>query len=230
MSTLAPQTASESAPRLSICLHCGLPLARGDRSKFCCRGCEAVYALLHDEGLARYYDLRRGVGASVTQTGSSKDQKWLEPIAARIAQSQSPVRETLDVQGIHCAGCVWLIDELFRREPGANRIEVNPSTGRIQIVVGSNFEIVRWADRVEQFGYRFGPADRVENGQANSLLMRMGICIALAMNSMIFAIAIYAGLRDPTLLRLFQTINLALSVSPLHAASSAGAISQSGCA
>ena len=39
----------------------------------------------------------------------------------------------------------------------------------------------------------------------------MGVCIAIAMNSIIFAVAMYAGLHDGPLFALFQRLNLALS-------------------
>jgi hypothetical protein len=46
-----------------VCDHCGLPVLPGRACRdeaertFCCAGCRAVYALLHDAGLARYYGL-----------------------------------------------------------------------------------------------------------------------------------------------------------------------------
>ena len=42
---------------LKECIHCGLPLSKSQlaaRERFCCRGCEAVYSLIHDEGLERF--------------------------------------------------------------------------------------------------------------------------------------------------------------------------------
>ncbi|MEL6340512.1 MAG: heavy metal translocating P-type ATPase metal-binding domain-containing protein, partial [Myxococcota bacterium] len=44
----------------SSCAHCGLPVP-GSTSRdvvFCCLGCEAVYTLLHRQGLDPFYRLR----------------------------------------------------------------------------------------------------------------------------------------------------------------------------
>ena len=79
----ASPPASAVSVREATCLHCRLPLATGCTSAFCCRGCEAVHALLADAGLERYYDLGGGEGHPVAQ--SSVDHKWLEPIALRLA-------------------------------------------------------------------------------------------------------------------------------------------------
>ena len=61
MVALPESAASEAGPAQGgVCLHCASPTPAG--SAFCCAGCENVHALLRDEGLARYYDLRGGAG------------------------------------------------------------------------------------------------------------------------------------------------------------------------
>ena len=49
------------------CTHCGLPVPAGlveagAAEQFCCNGCRTVYAVLRDEGLDTYYDLRESAG------------------------------------------------------------------------------------------------------------------------------------------------------------------------
>jgi hypothetical protein len=105
------------------CLHCALPLPAFEKSAFCCRGCEAVYGLLSNGGLARYYELGGGDGHPVSQ--GTSDHKWLEPIATRLASQPGLTRLVLDVQGLHCSACVWLFEEIFRREPASAGIVVS---------------------------------------------------------------------------------------------------------
>src|SRR3954464_15457219 len=104
--------AVSSPPRTRVaeCLHCRLPLARGERGSFCCRGCEEVHRLLADGGLSRYYDLGGGEGHPIAP--ASSDHKWLEPIAERLASSSGLSRIVLDVQGLHCSACVWLLEKI----------------------------------------------------------------------------------------------------------------------
>lgn len=120
---------------------------------------------------------------------------------------------TMDVQGLHCVGCVWLIEKLFVRGPGGRRIVVNPSIGRVQLWVDPSFALTDFVASVERFGYLFGPPVKREPGVSRDLVARLGLCVAIAMNSMIFGIAIYAGLDRGPLYSLFTTLNFALGAA-----------------
>ena len=196
----------------ATCLHCRLSLASGETSEFCCRGCEAVHALLASAGLARYYELGGGEGHPVPATSS--DHKWLEPIAARLAaQPPGLTRVTLDVQGLHCSACVWLLDEIFRRAPSSAGIIVNPSVGSVELTIGPEFPLAAYVTDIEAFGYRFGPPLKAnaDRGTRSDLVWRMGLCIAIAMNTMIFGFAMYCGLTEGRVFRLFHALDFALS-------------------
>ena len=197
----------------SACLHCGLPVEGGAEGGFCCTGCRLVYGLLRSQKLEKYYELRGAVGTPVAEARPERrDTKWLEAIESRRAEAQGDVaRVDLDVQGLHCSACVWLIDTLFARAPGAASIVVNPAVGRANLLVSPAFDLPAFVREVESFGYLFGPALKEPETRASSLVVRMGICIALAMNAMIFAIATYAGLHDGPTFELFQRWTLALS-------------------
>lgn len=207
-----PLASAEESVREATCLHCRLPLAAGCTSGFCCRGCEAVHGLLADAGLSRYYELGGGEGHPVAP--SSVDHKWLEPIVARLAaQPPGLTRVTLDVQGLHCSACVWLLDEMFRRAPSSAGILVNPSVGSVELTIGPDFPLAGYVNEIEAFGYRFGPplkasADRTAS---SDLVWRMGVCIAIAMNTMIFGFAMYSGLTEGRVFRLFHALDFGLS-------------------
>ncbi len=201
-----------SAPDARSCLHCGLSVPAGVDGDFCCPGCAAVHDLLRGEGLGRYYDLRGKRGAPVPESPTGRrDDKWMEPLQERIRASSTHARVTLDVQGLHCVGCVWLIDELFARTAGGEHVEVNPALGRVDMVVRPEFDLRAFVRAVERFGYLFGPPlKRAERG-SRDLLWRLGVCVALSMNSMIFAIPLYAGLHEGPLFRLFTSLDFALA-------------------
>jgi Cu2+-exporting ATPase len=201
------------APAPSLpCLHCGLPVDDPRGGAFCCTGCEAVYALLQTEHLGGYYDLRGPRGVPVAdRRGDRRDDKWLDAIEARLrAESGGHARVTLDLQGVHCVACVWLIERLFERTVGGDRIAVNPSLGRVEILARPAFDLRAFVSDVERFGYLFGPPLKRARAASSDLLWRMGVCVAIAMNSMIFAVALYAGLDHGPLYDLFTTLNLAL--------------------
>lgn len=208
---------SAADSRMSVratCLHCGLRMDAGPR-EFCCVGCEAVYKLLHCEQLDRYYALRGERGVPVPEARADRrDGKWLEALEERMHSSEGDcVRATMDVQGLHCVGCVWLIDALFARAPGGKRIVVNPSLGRVDLLVNRSFDIRAFVSGVERFGYLFGPPIKSPTLASRELLWRLGVCAAIAMNSMIFGIAMYAGLDGGPLFELFTTLNFGLGTA-----------------
>jgi P-type Cu2+ transporter len=167
--------------------------------------------MLHEEKLDRYYSLRGEKGEAVTTTGRGRDLKWLEPIAAELAHADGLHRIDLDVQGLACAACVWLIDQLFRREPGAASIVVNPALGRIRLTASRDFPLARFVERVESCGYLLGPKLKSDASPSNGLMFRMGLAIAIAMNGMILAISVYAGLSEGPLHRLFLALSFGLA-------------------
>lgn len=198
-------SAVASAP-LSVargaCLHCGQRAPGGE--SFCCLGCESVYTLLHREGLERYYEL--GQGTPQANRERSADHKWIE------ALPELNGWRTLGVQGVHCTACVWLFEQVFTQRAGALAIEVNPARGTLRIAANQDFDLTAFALDIERFGYRLGPQGRTEK-RGDPLVLRMGICIALAMNAMIFAVAFYAGLSDGPLFHVFHWVELGLGVA-----------------
>jgi len=214
--TAAPPAAAPAgtpaAPR--DCVHCGLPIPaarRARRDRFCCAGCERVHALIHEAGLQRYYDLRNCPTAPPPELRENA-LAWLD----RLLEESPPaaVRSlTLDVQGIHCAACVWLLRELFRRTDGGVDLRINPAIGRAQLLWHDGTDAVPlFVREAERYGYRFGPPDKSEARRSHGLLIRLAVCTAAAMNAMIFSLCFYFGLApaDGALFELFGRLNLLL--------------------
>ncbi len=217
----APQIAScevvqrQPLPAASRCIHCAQPLVNEAFAPYCCRGCRAVHGILTKAGLTRYYDLRRGPGLPPSDLDSRRiDHKWLELIEAERSENTGVTRVSLDIQGIHCAACVWLIEELFRRHGGTRTgvMSINPALGRVELRVSPDFPLSAWIDSVEELGYLFGPARAGGARASDDLLMRVGICAALAGNVMLFAAAIYLGLREGPIYDLLNQLSYAAGV------------------
>ena len=115
-------------------------------------------ALLRDEELTRYYAIAGGDVLPVGAPPAARSHAWLEPVLAAQGQAELPTLE-LDVQGIHCAGCVWLIDELFRRRAGGASLIVNPALGKVRALLAARrLRRARASlDAVERFGYQLRP-------------------------------------------------------------------------
>jgi Cu2+-exporting ATPase len=202
-------SATEPTAREGLCLHCRSPLPAIRADGFCCAGCRHVYTLLQSSGLSRYYALRGEQAlAPVPQQARSTDPAWLEALGAEIGASATR-RLALDVQGIQCGACVWLIQSLFKRQPDALSLQLNPALGRLSCVVGRGFPVAGFVRSVEEFGYRLGPAAKTEPRERDTLLLRTGVCAALAGNTMFLGAATYLGLDSGPLSALFQNLSLA---------------------
>jgi len=214
--TMGGQIAAPRARDLARtrCLHCESPLSSG-QDDFCCTGCREVHEMLQGRGLLRYYELSQGAGVPARERGAARsDDKWIDLAERELAGKDGIALTSLDVDGLHCTACVWLIQELFKRTGAPGRVDVNTARGSLDLFIEPSFPLRDFVREVEAFGYRLGPK-RKHGAQSGELLLRMGIAIAVAMNAMIFSISIYAGLATGALFALFQYAILGLSLISL---------------
>lgn len=197
---------------------------------FCCSGCSYVFRLVHEHGLAGYYNIKDEVTAPADPAVfQPRDFSWLEtaqheaeitagagplsspPVATTGAPRTRIPELTLDVQGISCAGCVWLIERVFQQQPGARDIEANAQLGQMRLRwIPGEFSAAGFARKLQAFGYLLGPAGDVDAiPESRGLVKRIGLCAAFAMNVMLFAFPAYLGM-DPSFeyARLFSLLAL----------------------
>lgn len=218
---LATEQAAGRAAKLS-CKHCGAPSPQGE---FCCAGCAYVYRLVHDEGLDAYYTIKDDVTVPADSSLlQPRDYAWLAEAqreAEEVATNGRAPVLVLEVQGISCAGCVWLIEKVFMKQPGAGRLEVNAQTGQMRwFWEKGRFDAVECARALQRFNYLVGPAGSVNAEQAESrvLIRRVGLCTAFAMNVMLFALPTYFGMESTyEYAHLFGTLQLAFATLALLA-------------
>jgi len=208
-----PSDRRKSAAR--VCRHCGAPLldARMQESGFCCAGCSYVFRLVHEHGLASYYNIKDDVTAPADSVVfQPRDFSWLETAQKSAEQSASAIPELpLSVQGISCAGCVWLIERLFQQQPGARDVEVNATLGQLRLRwIPGEFSAADFARKLQAFGYLLGPpGDTQAVPESRGLVKRIGLCAAFAMNIMLFAFPGYFGMSpDFEYARLFDLLAL----------------------
>lgn len=207
-----------SAIHPAPCPHCGAPVPPTEPSApFCCGGCRAARQFLDGAGLGRYYELRDQSGAPPPSVASAEPRSftWLEPLLVAARPCDGIVRLELDIQGIQCAACVWLLSQLFRRSPGAVDIDINPTRGRMVLRYREGQLHVRdYLADIARLGYLTGPPSRAREGR-DDLLLRFGITSAIAMNGMIFSISTYLGLspaNDAGIYHVFGWANWVLSI------------------
>ncbi len=183
------------------CRHCGAALIdeRMRASGFCCGGCSYVFRLVHEHGLAGYYRIKDDVTAPADATVfQPRDYSWLTEAQRGAEAQETRIPElSLDVQGISCAACVWLIERVFQQQAGARDINVNAQYGTMRLRWSrGELAVADFGAKLQAFGYLVGPAG--EGGgepESRGLVKRIGLCAAFAMNVMLFTLPTYFGME-----------------------------------
>ncbi len=107
-----------------VCYHCGEKCDHSitiEEKYFCCEGCKQVFLLLDENGMCNYYDLDKTPG--IKAKGRYADHRFgyldNEEVIAKLLrfkdQTQSHVQFYLPT--MHCASCIWLLENLGRINP-----------------------------------------------------------------------------------------------------------------
>jgi Cu+-exporting ATPase len=116
----------------TTCAHCG-DECREERilfaeKNFCCEGCKTVYEILHTSDLTQFYSIEKNAGLSLK--GRKQVQyAWLDDpdAAAKVVEfsNEKITKLTLHLPQIHCASCIWLLENLHRISPAIVATKVN---------------------------------------------------------------------------------------------------------
>ncbi len=227
VSPTSPRARRADSPGQETCLHCGAPLLADAlrESGFCCAGCAYVHRLVHEHGLDRYYDIKDKVTVPADPAVfQPRDYAWLTSMQRQAEEetrdSGQPPELTLSVQGISCAGCVWLIERVFQQQPGARDIIANPQFGQLQLRwIPGEFDAGAFAHRLQSLNYLLGPAGETDTEpESRTLVRRIGLCTAFAMNVMLFTLPVYFGMEATfEYARLFSHLSMAFGTLSLLA-------------
>jgi len=190
---------TDPAPPDPRCAHCGLDAGPSPRvaggKVFCCAGCEAVYAILREEGLGAFYQAG-GVGSLAARQERAPRASAPEPVFGPLDAAGAA---ELDVVGMRCASCAWLIERYLGHRPGVAEVRVSYATSTASLrwdPATTSLGAVLAA--LQRIGYRARPAEPrlralQEGREARVLHLRTGIALLLAMNVMLASLALYAG-------------------------------------
>ncbi|MEZ4470006.1 MAG: heavy metal translocating P-type ATPase [bacterium] len=206
------------------CAHCGLPVeveAPADGPAFCCTGCATVHAALVEACLSAFYVLRERLGAdggpSAPEASADRYRHFDDPaFLERFAPDGHRIE--LALEGVHCAACVWVVEQLPRVVPGVRRAHLD--FGRARVVLDWDPEVVALsavATELHRIGYPSSPIGRAGEVALRRAdrraLIRLGVTAALAGNTMLLAFALYAGAdADSTFGRAFEWLSLLLAI------------------
>lgn len=117
----------------TTCYHCGdicdTEIVRFQEKNFCCQGCKSVYELLQSCDLGDYYQYADNPGIKKLKAPKNESFAYLDndSIADKIVSFSSPdlVKVKFRLPAMHCASCIWLIENFRKLVPGVIESRVN---------------------------------------------------------------------------------------------------------
>lgn len=200
--------------RKQLCDLCGLnggrhPFIRSfnaEQKNFCCLGCMNVYAILLESGvIAAGQDVRetevfkRSLAMGLISNGDGQRAKDIGPPVS--IPSDAPTQETLlQVSGMWCSACAWLIEHVLTRERGVVAAEAFFTSDLVKVKYCPQYlPPNRITERITELGYRVSEYNgenegtNAVNAERRDLLLRIGIAGFLYLNIMTLSTALYVG-------------------------------------
>jgi Cu+-exporting ATPase len=218
--------ATAPLPLGKTCLHCGgdcaaETLTDGEKV-FCCQGCYTVYQLLQQHALGDYYQLADRPGQSPAPKGR---WDWLdEPQAAdRLLDFRSAnlAKVHFRIPSMHCASCIWLLERLYRIQPGILASEVNFPKRTLNLSYDPRQTSLRAVvELIEALGYApaLSMADDRQQKRPDSdrtLWYELGVAAFCFGNIMMTSFPEYFHIEEGAYSVLFRWINFAFSLPVL---------------
>ncbi len=211
---MKPSTAAAT----ETCEHCGTPFfPREPEERFCCHGCRYVSQLIRENGFERFYELKgeRSVPPVGSKVFDHDETGWLRAAqtAAETAAKGASCQARFSLEGISCIACVWLVEAVFRRQPGAEAIRIDTRNAAVELTWQRELcSLGAFAAQLRRLGYRLAPYAPSAHGGGTGLGQRIGLCGFFLMNTMLFTLPGYLGMGgDFFLSPLFQMLGAAFA-------------------
>jgi len=195
------------------CFHCGeairgtafQSLLQGSEQSFCCMGCQAAATTIDACGLGHFYQYRDQPSDPVIDR-STNDQTAFDGYNNPQVQAQFVSQKSdgqisfyLQISGITCAACVWLIEQRLKQLPGVSQAALNLSTHRLLVTLeASRTPVSDIFTALGALGYSAKPWQRTEKSThfeqtQKDFIIRLGIAGIGLMQIMMNTTATYIG-------------------------------------
>ncbi|MEX2514094.1 MAG: heavy metal translocating P-type ATPase metal-binding domain-containing protein [Cyclobacteriaceae bacterium] len=126
----------------TTCFHCGEccveQTLHHDGKVFCCNGCQLVYDVLEENDLCDYYEIAPNPGNNQKKSSERKNRfdYLADPeVTSKLLDFQDPEEShvTFYIPLIHCASCIWLLENLHQLDQAITSSRVNFLQKKVQI-------------------------------------------------------------------------------------------------
>ncbi len=181
----------------SHCKHCSLRILDENLAQtgFCCPGCKEAYKIINEIGLGNYYQYK------INNPNVRNLKPELENVidnanfATQLEENKFEIVLALD--GLHCAACVWLIENLLKKEEKVYFVRINLTkkylklrwSGEKQDINQIILPIIRIGYKVFLFDEEF--IEEQEKRSGSDLIKRLAVAGFGAGNIMLISIILW---------------------------------------
>ncbi len=201
----------------AACFHCGEANLEGGRYSvtilgeqraMCCPGCQAVAETIVMGGLEDYYrqrfasaakpnaeELEQVLAQADNLSSAELEQPWVH-------QKRDGVSAILQIDGVTCAACGWLIERHLHRQPGVVSARFNLSTHELLLHWQSDsYALADCVRELAALGYqaRVRQPDDLQTRcrrERKAAIGRLAVGGLGAMQAMMYAVGLYFGVGD----------------------------------
>jgi Cu2+-exporting ATPase len=178
--------------RLNSCKHCGLNTDQ--EQEFCCQGCEMAYKIINKLGLSNYYQMRLLNGSEKKLKPEMEDIIDIDEFVI----SENDIHHLcLAISGLHCAACIWLIENILNKQPNVIKARVNLSKKRLYLEwQGDKKYGNQLVKSIFEIGYKLYPLDeeimtKEDQKYNDDLLKALGVAGFGVGNIMLFSVSLW---------------------------------------
>ncbi len=187
------------------CIHCGEdcgkhPVMWNDKP-FCCNGCKTVYQILNQNEMKQYYEIEKmpGIKVETHDVGDKYAFLDLDEVKEKLLDfsDSGTGKVTFFVPVIHCASCIWLLENLNTLHTGIIHSSVNFPKKEVYITFKEDeISLRQIAELLASIHYvpeiTLDSLDKDKKGKSDkTLIIKIGITGFVLMNVMFYNIPEY---------------------------------------
>ncbi len=217
-----------SATTRFVCAHCGDAADSALQDKqghiFCCNGCASVYGLLQSHDLGNFYEISGARAVKPRDIDPSRFDHLNDAGVQALFftyQDERIYKVSLRLPQIHCAACIYLLENLYRFDTGVVRSEVDFLKKEAHLTVKkAELPFKALVILLARLGYEPNlhhglDSQKPAADEQKALIRRLAVAGFAFGNIMLLSFPEYlsdGGVKEPLLRSVIQTLSILLSL------------------
>jgi Cu+-exporting ATPase len=212
-----------------VCYHCGDICKDNSISinekVFCCNGCKTVYELLDANDLCNYYNIDDKPGITKNYSAVRNYDFLDDPeLKSKLIDFTNGKLTTITfyIPQMHCSSCIWLLENLYKLNPGVVQSQVNFLQKKLSVKYKEELiSIKELVQLLDALGYEPNlnlnqESETKVKSENKKLYLRLGVAGFAFGNIMLLSFPEYLSTSDPENLKgIFAYLNMILSLPVL---------------